>query len=138
MIPVSVESNAGIAAKSQARRPRRSKIRAAGRRKSRAAARNAAGNRQPRSSVAGQTQQQGLLNRALEGAVEAERNTVDVVGALALAAIDVMETAASMVVGTPAALLGAQPRIVRRSNREVEVFPYSVVPAIPALLPLAA
>ncbi len=66
-------------------------------------------------------------------AIDMEKNTVELAGALALAAINVMETAAFIAVETPAALLGAQPRALSRGERRAEVLTFPALPTAPIL-----
>ncbi len=57
----------------------------------------------------------------LDNALAMEQNTVELAGALALAGISMMESAASIAAETPAALLGAKPRAMRRTKKQAEL-----------------
>ncbi len=70
----------------------------------------------------------------LDNALAMEKGTVELAGALALAGISMMETAASIAVETPAAVLGAIPRAKRQTKKQAKVL---TIPPAPTARRLA-
>ncbi len=137
VIPVAVENAAATkttAPRARKAHARHSAKRHGSKRQHHSAARHARSKRQAKRHTTSAAVMQFQRPQSLpDTAIDMEKNTVELAGALALAAINVMETAAFIAVETPAALLGGKPSAPSRTVRRAEVLTFPAVPTAPAL-----